>query len=99
MLAALAGRSHRVLTAVAVSAGTAVAARDERHAGSSSGHCRRSRSMPMSTAANRRARLAPMRSRAAPASWVKRIDGSYSGVMGLPLHDAALLLRRAGLRI
>ena len=26
------------------------------------------------------------------ATWIKRIDGSYSGVMGLPLHETARLL-------
>jgi septum formation protein len=26
------------------------------------------------------------------ATWIKRIDGSYSGVMGLPLHETACLL-------
>jgi septum formation protein len=30
------------------------------------------------------------------ARFVTRIDGSYSGIMGLPLHETALLLKRAG---
>lgn len=30
------------------------------------------------------------------ATWIKRIDGSYSGVMGLPLYETASLLRRIG---
>lgn len=30
------------------------------------------------------------------AAWIPHIAGSYSGVMGLPLHDTALLLRQAG---
>lgn len=29
--------------------------------------------------------------------YIRRIDGSYSGVMGLPLYETAELLRRAGL--
>ena len=29
------------------------------------------------------------------ASWIERIDGSYTGIMGLPLHDTARLLRQA----
>ena len=29
--------------------------------------------------------------------YISRIDGSYSGVMGLPLFETAELLRRAGL--
>lgn len=28
------------------------------------------------------------------ATWIKRIDGSYSGVMGLPLYETAMLLRK-----
>ncbi|MFO7764246.1 MAG: Maf family protein [Wenzhouxiangellaceae bacterium] len=31
------------------------------------------------------------------AAWIERIEGSYSGVVGLPLHQTAGLLRRAGL--
>ncbi|GAA0720568.1 Maf family protein [Dokdonella soli] len=30
------------------------------------------------------------------ASFVRRLDGSYSGVMGLPLHETATLLRHFG---
>ena len=30
---------------------------------------------------------------------VKRIEGSYSGVMGLPIYETALLLRQAGISI
>ena len=30
------------------------------------------------------------------AAWIAHIDGSYSGIMGLPLHETARLLRRAG---
>ena len=33
------------------------------------------------------------------AVFVERIDGSYSGVMGLPLFETALLLRQAGIRV
>ena len=33
------------------------------------------------------------------AAWIERIDGSYSGVMGLPLFETAELLRRAGLPV
>ena len=29
-------------------------------------------------------------------SWIKRIEGSYSGVMGLPVHETALLLNKIG---
>ncbi|MBS0445835.1 MAG: septum formation inhibitor Maf [Proteobacteria bacterium] len=30
------------------------------------------------------------------AAWISHIDGSYSGIMGLPLHETARLLRAAG---
>jgi septum formation protein len=32
------------------------------------------------------------------AAFVRRLDGSHSGVMGLPLHETAQLLRRFGVR-
>ncbi|CAN4268922.1 Maf Nucleotide-binding protein implicated in inhibition of septum formation [Methylophilaceae bacterium] len=33
------------------------------------------------------------------AAWIKRIEGSYSGVMGLPLYETAALLRGQGLSV
>lgn len=30
------------------------------------------------------------------AAWIRRIDGSYSGVVGLPIYETAELLRQAG---
>ena len=33
------------------------------------------------------------------AAYINRINGSYSGIMGLPLCETSLLLRRAGLNI
>ncbi|CAN5846050.1 Maf family protein [soil metagenome] len=30
------------------------------------------------------------------AGWIERIEGSYSGIMGLPLYETAQLLRQAG---
>jgi len=30
-------------------------------------------------------------------AWIKRIDGSYSGVMGLPLYETSALLRKYGI--
>jgi septum formation protein len=32
------------------------------------------------------------------ARWIERIEGSYSGIMGLPLYETAVLLRQAGVR-
>ncbi|OYU00645.1 MAG: septum formation inhibitor Maf [Burkholderiales bacterium PBB1] len=34
----------------------------------------------------------------AAGAWVKRIDGSYTGIMGLPLYETAELLRAVGVR-
>ena len=33
----------------------------------------------------------------AAAAWIAHIEGSYSGIMGLPLYETAQLLRQAGL--
>jgi len=33
------------------------------------------------------------------AGWIERIAGSYSGIMGLPLHETAQLLIAAGVRL
>jgi septum formation protein len=33
------------------------------------------------------------------AAWVERIDGSYTGIMGLPLHETAALLEWAGVDV
>jgi septum formation protein len=98
MLMALAGRTHRVLTAIAVSAGPhtlvslsttrvqfsrfSVLAVDEYVA---SGEPRD------------KAGAYAIQGRA--GAWVKRIEGSYTGVMGLPLHETAVLLRQAGIRV
>ena len=32
-------------------------------------------------------------------AWIKRIEGSYSGVMGLPVYETAALLRKSGIGI
>lgn len=97
MLAALAGREHRVLTAVAV--GTA---RREELALSVS----RVRFAPLSPAEIEAyvASGEPMGKAGAyaiqsqAAAWVSHIAGSYSSIMGLPLFETAQLLRRFKLR-
>lgn len=33
------------------------------------------------------------------STFIKRIDGSYSGVMGLPIYETAQLLKGAGIRV
>jgi len=97
MLRELAGRTHRVLTAVAVHSG-----RTRRHALSDS----RVRFAPL-TPAQIRAYVAsgePMGKAGAyavqgrAAAHIEHIAGSYTGIMGLPLHETATLLRAAGVR-
>jgi septum formation protein len=33
------------------------------------------------------------------AAWIEHIEGSHSGIMGLPLFETAALLRRAGVAV
>jgi septum formation protein len=98
MLRELAGATHRVLTAVAVQSGRkrAAALSDSRVTFA-----------PM-TAAQVRAYVAsgePMGKAGAyavqgrAAAHIARIAGSYTGIMGLPLHETAVLLRQFGFRV
>jgi septum formation protein len=95
MLRELAGRTHRVLTAVAVASG-----RRRLEALSDS----RVSFSPM-TAAQVAAYVSsgePMGKAGAyavqgrAAAFIPRISGSYSGIMGLPMHETAQLLRECG---
>ena len=94
MLAALSGRGHRVLTAVALAWGRQTQMRlSESHV-----HV-----APLPPAVIERyvAGGEPMGKagayaiQGAIAGWVRRIDGSHSGIMGLPLFETAQLLARA----
>ena len=98
MLGELAGSTHRVLTAVAVQHG-----RKRLQALSVS----RVTFAPMSQPQIRAyvASGEPMGKAGAyavqgrVAMFIRHISGSYSGIMGLPLHETAGLLRAAGLKI
>ena len=98
MLRQLSGATHRVLTAVAVQQG-----RRRTEALSIS----RVTFAPMTTAQIRSyvASGEPMGKAGAyavqgrVAMYISHISGSYSGIMGLPLHETAWLLRAAGLKI
>jgi septum formation protein len=98
MLRELSGGTHRVLTAVAVQAG-----RRRFEALSTS----RVSFDELTPAENRRyvASGEPMGKAGAyavqgrVAMHISRIDGSYSGIMGLPLRETALLLKAAGIRL
>ena len=93
MLARLSGRSHRVLTAVAVGQGARVVQVLS---------VSQVRFVPMS-AADIETYVAsgePMGKAGAyavqglAAAYIARISGSYSGIMGLPLHETAQALRQ-----
>ena len=94
MLTLLSGATYRVLTAVAVHDGrrTRVAVNDSHvHVAS----------MPRDVIEAYVASGEPFGKAGAYAiqsqiaAWIERIDGSYSGIMGLPLYETAQLLRQA----
>jgi septum formation protein len=97
MLRELAGNTHRVLTAVAVQLG-----RKRRDALSDS----RVTFAPLTTAELRayvgtgepRGKAGAYAVQGRAAAFITRINGSYPGIMGLPLHETAQLLRAFGVR-
>lgn len=98
MLAQLAGRNHRVLTAVAVGLGSRheqVLSRSQvRFAplGADAIEAYVSTGEPMGKAG-----AYGVQGRA--AAFIAHISGSYSGIMGLPLYETAQLLRRFQVRV
>lgn len=98
MLGALAGRTHRVLTAVQVWTG-----RRTLRALSVS----RVRVAPIPEAAIAAyvaggepfGKAGAYAIQGAFAQWISGVEGSPSGIMGLPLHETAELLRAAGVRL
>lgn len=103
MLASLAGQRHRVLTAVAVARPAA------RGAGRAWSSLSRSQvEFDDWSAADIRRYVAsgePMGKagayaiQGAAALHIRHISGSYSGIMGLPAHETAQLLRAAGVKL
>ena len=97
MLQLLSGRSHRVLTAVAVSAGQA----DVRL--NSSQVTFRTLSVDECTAYWESGEPADKAGAYAiqgiAAAFIERLEGSYSGVMGLPLYETAALLKQFGVDV
>jgi septum formation protein len=98
ILAQLSGRTHRVLTAVAVCLGsrieTLLSTSEVRFATLDAADIRRyvDSGEPMDKAG-----AYGIQGRA--GVFVEHLTGSYTGVMGLPLHETAVLLRQAGLRV
>jgi septum formation protein len=98
MLAALSGRTHRVLTAVAVrwagGLAEALSVSEVTFAALSPATCARywATGEPQGKAGG-------YAIQGLAATFITRLDGSYSGVMGLPLAETAALLAGAGVRL
>jgi septum formation protein len=98
MLSGLSGGTHRVLTAVAVQAGrrrfealsTSRVSFDELAPAEIRRYVASGEPMGKAGAYAVQGRV---------AMHISRIDGSYSGIMGLPLRETALLLKAAGIRL
>ena len=96
-LTLLSGRTHRVMTAVALASGRTRTSR-------LSVSTVRFAAMPSHVIASYVASGEPFGKAGAyaiqsrVAAWIERIGGSYSGIMGLPLHETAQLLLAAGVR-
>ena len=95
MLGRLAGRTHRVITAVAVASGRA-----EWFATSTSSvrfAAIDARAIERYVAGGEPfGKAGAYAIQSGAAAWIERIEGSYSGIMGLPLYETAQLLRQAG---
>lgn len=98
MLTELSGRTHRVLTAVAIQKGR------KRETALSDSRV----TFAVMTAAQIRAYVAggePVGKAGAyavqgrAAAYISHISGSYSGIMGLPMHETATLLRAFGIQV
>jgi septum formation protein len=98
MLALLAGRTHRVLTAVAVAASgrsrLAVNISRVRFAAIVP-----ERIVRYVASGEPLGKAGAYAIQSAAAAWIERIDGSYTGIMGLPLHETAVLLEWAGVAV
>jgi septum formation protein len=98
MLRSLSGRTHRVLTAVAVHDGRRI------HAALNVSHVRMAQMPPASIDAyvaggEAFGKAGAYAIQGSIAAWIEHIDGSHSGIMGLPLYETARLLRRAGVAL
>ena len=97
MLAALSGRTHRVVTSVALGWGR----RDALSTSISRVHF-----APLSdeqidayvASGEPFGKAGAYAIQSAAAAWISHIEGSYSGIMGLPLYETAQLLRQARVR-
>ena len=103
-LGLLSGRTHRVLTAVAVATGAGAGTSTRSHLLVSVSHVRFA---PLGAAEIDRyvasgepfGKAGAYAIQSAAAAWIERIEGSYTAIMGLPLHETATLLRQAGVAV
>ena len=96
MLQALSGQTHRVLTAVAVQSGRKrLAAVSVSRVTFSAMSRAQIKAYVDSGEPMGKAGAYAVQGRA--AAHIERIQGSYSGIMGLPLHETAVLLRSFGM--
>ena len=94
----LSGKTHRVLTAVAVSGGAArehVAVSTSRVSFGAMPAHQIDRYVVSGEPFGKAGAYAIQ---STIAAWIERIEGSYSGIMGLPLYETAQLLRQARVR-
>ena len=98
MLALLSGRSHRVISAVAV------AARGRSRLAASVSRVRFAAIEPARieryvASGEPFGKAGAYAIQSAAAAWIEKIEGSYTGIMGLPLHETATLLEWAGVAV
>ncbi|MGI9153448.1 MAG: Maf family protein [Rubrivivax sp.] len=103
-LAALSGRTHRVLTSVAVAAAKGLAGRVRIEQATQVSRVRVAALSPALVQAYIASgepfgKAGSYASQGAMAAHIAHIQGSHSGIMGLPLFETAHLLRRAGVRM
>jgi septum formation protein len=98
MLALLSGRSHRVISAVAIAARgrTRLATSVSRVRFATLSAERIARYVASGEPSGKAGAYAIQSSAAA---WIEKIEGSYTGIMGLPLHETAALLEWAGVAV
>ena len=95
MLQALSGQTHRVLTAVAVASGTqrsqALSVSQVRFA-----HLSAADIAQYAASGEPMGKAGAYGIQGLAAAFIRRISGSYTGIMGLPLFETAQLLRAVG---
>jgi septum formation protein len=98
MLARLSGRTHRVLTAVALAAGDGLtfrlSASEVRFRSLSRAEC-----LAYWRSGEPRDKAGGYAVQGRGAVFIEHLSGSYSGVMGLPLYETAQLLAAAGVPV